>query len=578
MATGKNVAKSVSFLDEIPEEVWCRYCNGVYENPLLLPCLHSFCTKCVQDFKSNTKGKIVCPVCSTAVENENEPLYPSLLAQKRVTELQRQQFASRREPCGGCESRPVSAKFKCTECEEFLCDECIQAHKRVKFTKDHEILSLEEIAEREKKLVKETSEVQCHLHVNEVLEKFCVTCDVTVCKECQNGIHSENHQHSSMADIFDSSKSQMEESLRQTRDKIPEMQRKVYEIIKSYGRVQNKVEDITWQIRKTSRHLIQAVKDKEHKLLRELHAVQEKRCEALIEEKEIMEKKLVQAIDSCDFTDDVLRQSKQTELLMIKKLINTRLDYLLHQDAEIKSSKMKVGFEANEEPVFRAIDDAFGSLLVEYAPPASTSPSTADNKEKEPISEQDEERNSQSMKASLSEPVLNTASEEELEGTEVTERRSSLPPVVSKKGAKAITKTTTATTFNVSTIDHKNKRQEVQVQLETPDNSIISAHVLDNKDGTYNVFYCPKTDQHNLYISLSNKNIKHGSRVLNIYGSFKGMRGDELALACKVLCLIRWQITPGMVKIKNNKIIPNPKVTFQDLENSPKDEHRESKA
>lgn len=585
MATGSNPPKSVSFMDEIPEEVWCRYCNGVYDNPLLLPCLHSFCTKCVQDVTNSLKGKLVCPVCATDVDSKDEPLLPNLLAQKRVTELKRQKFASRREPCGGCDNHPVNAKFKCTECEEFLCDDCIQAHKRVKFTKDHEILSLEEIAEREKKLMKETTEVQCHLHANNILEKFCVTCDVTVCKECQKGIHSSegNHRHSSIDDSFDSSKFEMDESLRQTRNRIPELQKKVYEIIRTYGRVQNKVEDITWQIRKTSRHLIQAVKDKERKLLKELQELQDKRCEALIEEKEIMERKLIQTIDSCDFTDDFLRQSKKTPILMIKKIVNNRLDHLLRQDAEIKSSKMKVSFEVNEEPVFRAIDDAYGKLLIEYAPPVKpgvTSPTenTADTKNSDARGLIDKNSGSQTMSASISEPVLNKT-DEDTEESRSSERRSSLPtPVVGKKGAKAVTKTTTATTFSVTTMDHKNKRQEVQVQLETPDNSIISAHVLDNKDGTYTVFYCPKTGEHNLYISLSNKTIKHGSQVLNIYGSFTGMRGDELALACKVLCLIRWQITPGMVKMKNNKIIPNPKVTFQDLGDPPKEQSRESTA
>lgn len=574
MAT--DVGKLVNLHEEIPEEVWCRYCNGVYKSPLLLPCLHSFCKTCLEDIRKSQQGRLTCLVCLTDVECDFECLLPNTLAQRRVEELEKEKSSKQKEPCGGCESRPKNAQSRCTECEEYLCDECIQAHRRVRFTKDHEILSFQEILDRELKLKKETTGLSCLIHRNEALDRFCVTCDVAICKECQRSIHSDGskHKHSSMRDVFDSSKSSLGESLNKTRERIPELQKAVYEIIKTYGRVQNRVEEITWQIRKTSRHLIQAIKDREHQLIKELHDVQERRCDVLIGEKEAMEKKLVQTIDGCDFADDILRQDRQNEILTFKKIISERLENLRVEKAEVKPEKMRITFEPNEEPIVRTIKDAFGSLQIEFAPPAKNTMTSSSNdktanadKRSEPLDES-EGSSSARFKRAVSEPVLDTIVEKEDTKEKKNKRRFSLPPVIGKKGAKAVSTARNATTFTVTTMDHKSKRKEVQVQLETPNNSVISAHVLDNKDGTYTVFYCPKTPgEHTVFVSLSSKNIKHGNRILNIRGSFQGMREEELALACKVLCLIRWQITPGMLQKKHDKVVPNPKVTFKELKN-----------
>lgn len=38
--------------------------------------------------------------------------------------------------CTSCEDNAVSSSF-CVECAEWLCDACVEAHQRVKFTKDH---------------------------------------------------------------------------------------------------------------------------------------------------------------------------------------------------------------------------------------------------------------------------------------------------------------------------------------------------------------------------------------------------------------------------------------------------------
>ena len=103
----------------------------------------------------------------------------------------------------------------------------------------------------------------------------------------------------------------------------------------------------------------------------------------------------------------------------------------------------------------------------------------------------------------------------------------------------------------------KGERHDVQLKLSSPDKSILSAHIADNNDGTFTIFCCPRTDNDfNMFVSLYGTQFKHEIKVLNFYGSFAGLRKKEMELACRTVSLLRWHLTPGLLKRKGGKIVP----------------------
>ena len=51
---------------DIDEHVTCTVCMEVYKNPRVLPCLHSYCKKCIKQLieRTSTRGKTFrCPTC-----------------------------------------------------------------------------------------------------------------------------------------------------------------------------------------------------------------------------------------------------------------------------------------------------------------------------------------------------------------------------------------------------------------------------------------------------------------------------------------------------------------------------------
>ena len=46
--TGKMATRSSTALEELDEQLTCNVCLDQYTNPKTLPCLHSFCLKCIE--------------------------------------------------------------------------------------------------------------------------------------------------------------------------------------------------------------------------------------------------------------------------------------------------------------------------------------------------------------------------------------------------------------------------------------------------------------------------------------------------------------------------------------------------
>ncbi|XP_022531939.2 E3 ubiquitin-protein ligase TRIM71 [Astyanax mexicanus] len=179
----------------------------------VLPCLHAFCQKCVD-------SQLQCPSCEWTgqqCEDGEDPLpitnflLSGLLEAVASVEESEGRSGSLSDPrpaqCSPCEEGNPASSY-CLDCQEYLCSNCVCAHRRVRLTRDHFIERLEELwsPESSRALEKlESSKFEfgsallsglqdqdtfCHQHENEVYRYFCETCSVPVCQECAANHHS----------------------------------------------------------------------------------------------------------------------------------------------------------------------------------------------------------------------------------------------------------------------------------------------------------------------------------------------------------------------------------------------------
>uniref|UniRef100_A0A6B2LT56 RING-type domain-containing protein n=1 Tax=Arcella intermedia TaxID=1963864 RepID=A0A6B2LT56_9EUKA len=107
----------------------CGVCFDQLEDPRVLPCGHTFCLKCLQQLRNQTRPKCRCTLPPVHQLPKN-----FLIAELLQTS---QQTPKVKYPCGECEE-PTKGEFWCPH-EGFLCEtHCREIHSR-RTTKAHQV-------------------------------------------------------------------------------------------------------------------------------------------------------------------------------------------------------------------------------------------------------------------------------------------------------------------------------------------------------------------------------------------------------------------------------------------------------
>ncbi len=173
----------------------CAYCNNLLIDPKLLPCLHSFCRKCLVEMvkKVNTTSVVVCPVCreTTALPPKGiDGITPNihLEHESKIAKYEALIKKDAPPPCDECsrESKVEVISFCCT-CESFLCKDCHSQHTLSrKLTLHHKTITLDDTMNLRTKLKDGIvfPAINCMNHPNDEIKFYCTSCKMLVCIQC----------------------------------------------------------------------------------------------------------------------------------------------------------------------------------------------------------------------------------------------------------------------------------------------------------------------------------------------------------------------------------------------------------
>ncbi|KAL3853323.1 hypothetical protein ACJMK2_016871 [Sinanodonta woodiana] len=132
----------------------CPICSKTFKSPKSIPCMHSFCEKCICKYvkdliKDETQPETVqCPVCRMHFLYPTEKISPEewaailpnnlVLLSGSTSNQEDQDVPMFCEPCIEVGMNHVSVAF-CVTCSEYLCDICYGCHKRYKAIRGHQI-------------------------------------------------------------------------------------------------------------------------------------------------------------------------------------------------------------------------------------------------------------------------------------------------------------------------------------------------------------------------------------------------------------------------------------------------------
>ncbi|XP_072181322.1 uncharacterized protein [Diadema setosum] len=123
----------------IEDYLECPVCMETFNDAKYLKCLHTFCTKCVENL-ARGGSEITCPVCRqvTVIDRKSgtSTLKSNILVNRMVEALQNKNVTTSNDFTKGkdpvCKKhRPIRKNYFCKKCQEFICSECVmEDHKK----------------------------------------------------------------------------------------------------------------------------------------------------------------------------------------------------------------------------------------------------------------------------------------------------------------------------------------------------------------------------------------------------------------------------------------------------------------
>ncbi|XP_072910173.1 E3 ubiquitin-protein ligase TRIM33 isoform X2 [Hemitrygon akajei] len=372
---------NLNLLDE------CAVCRDTLQGkePKLLPCLHSFCKRCLPEPErqlsipipaggNNTAGNngespaiqqvgvIRCPVCRQ--ECRQIDLVDNYFV-KDSTEGVNNSDVKSCQVCTSCEDNAEASGF-CVECLEWLCKTCVEAHQRVKFTKDHTIRRKEDVSP-EAVGAPSQRPVFCPIHKQEQLKLFCETCDKLTCRDCQLLEHKE-HRYQFLEEAFQNQKIIIETLMAKLQEKKNYVQYAASQVQNRLNEVNDTNKKVEHDIKVAIFTLINEINKKGKNLLQQLENVTKERQIKLLQQQQDVTSLARQVEHVMNFAKWAISSGSSTALLYSKRLITFQLRHILRARCDPVPAA-NGGMRFHCDPTFWAKNVVnLGNLVIENKP------------------------------------------------------------------------------------------------------------------------------------------------------------------------------------------------------------------
>ncbi|KAL4648343.1 E3 ubiquitin-protein ligase TRIM33 [Arapaima gigas] len=362
----------------------CAVCKQSLQSrecePKLLPCLHSFCLRCLPQPERQISVQVPTPHghgqdthivnvmrCTVCHQDYKQSDLVDNYFVKDTSEASSSSDEKSTQVCTSCEDNAGAVGF-CVECGEWLCKTCIEAHLRVKFTKDHKIRKKEEVSS-ESVGASGQRLVFCPIHKQEPLKLFCETCDTLTCRDCQLLEHKE-HRYQFLEEAFQNQKGIIETFMAKLQEKknyvqfsASQVQSRLKEVNETHKKVEHEIKIAVFT-------LINEINKKGKSLLQQLESVTKERSMKLLAQQRDINILAQQILHVLNFTHWAITNGSSTALLYSKRLITYQLRYILKARLDpVPQANGAVRFFC--DPTFWAKNVVnLGNLVIEKMPPS----------------------------------------------------------------------------------------------------------------------------------------------------------------------------------------------------------------
>ncbi|XP_021344627.1 tripartite motif-containing protein 2-like isoform X1 [Mizuhopecten yessoensis] len=317
------MAESFSVMRQIDQQLLsCGICLERYTTPKVLPCLHTFCQKCLDSYIPPESLSITCPICRQQ----------SILPQEGVEALQSNFFITNLievienpKVCRDCGKESGTSMSKCVDCGDFLCEKCSDSHLTEDLTKEHNVILLADVTGYADKSLDMT--LVCPNHDGNSLLYYCCACETAVCKDCTDVEHI-GHKTVLLEEAIFEQKGQLQDLVTKAREQIPSLESAIVTVGTVTDNLHENNAYAEDKIKTAFGDLRKMMDERETALLGELSTIYDHKKLTLAGQKERLESILSRMSNCCDVTDETLKSGSETEILLIKKEMSEKLKEL----------------------------------------------------------------------------------------------------------------------------------------------------------------------------------------------------------------------------------------------------------
>ena len=328
----------------LKKEAECPLCLETVKDPKTLPCLHSFCLRCIDKHAGYAKKKleatIKCPVCQACFQIPEGDTFggglPTSFHLNRLVDLLALRDDSEEaQRCNSCEENNTATCY-CFVCQNFLCKDCFDAHQRLKATRGHRNILIDNLqAQDVEELMHRPAMCTKKYHENELLDYYCQDCSVCICHKCSIVSHN-RHTLVDLQEAAEEQKMQMTQVFARVKEKLVIVESKISEQTELMNKSEEEICAAEEKVTKVVQELIRVAKEHETAVktkLAEMKVTQQRNYAAKIGNVQLL---AAQLKSSVEYGENIVQRSIGPEILQAGHAVLGRCEELLTtQDIEV---------------------------------------------------------------------------------------------------------------------------------------------------------------------------------------------------------------------------------------------------
>ena len=464
-------------------DLQCALCLHSYNDPRILPCFHTFCSKCLEvncvQSPSAKPPSIYCPKCFDQSELPSSGI-DGLPRNMYVQNLQNIQTSAQSAPkCDLCTDDVLALSY-CQSCCCFMCDFCGQAHRKQRMTVGHNLVPADSAnltpvpLDQVMPVVPSQPHKYCTTHIDHELTLFCETCETPVCEECKMNNHID-HAFLPLEDANLQYTEILQGLVQKTKPLVAQLNESMKNIEFLLSNIQERAEVVADEICDSIDTQMRALHEHKRFLLSRLHAIKMKKENTLEHQLEEVKKIVDEVTVGCSEATKALRHGQASGMFTTNAPLVSRLEQLVNS---------KHNYAPQEDDCIRFCPSQPAGQIRGYG----------------------------------------------VCGVLYDRGPSSAHCVVNGEGL-FVAKQRKSAAFVLTVMDRYDERRaiggdKVEANVQSSDGSFVKTTVTDRGDGDYHISYTPEVcGEHRISVLVENKHVKGSPFTVVVYPKGRKHRG-----------------------------------------------------